>query len=984
MIRRFSTLRRLSGSRFFLVAATAFLFIAGHGEAVEVTNADDVGAGSLRDAIATTPASGTVTFNTAFFATARTITLATPLTINKALTVTGPGRSQLTITGSNARQCLNVGGAAASATVEIRGITFINGSIGAVGGGGAAIGVASATAGVVLTVNILDCSFSGHRAGYFASGTITSGGAVHYGSLSGGAISDCLFENCRAGNGGAIAARERTLQIINSTFRNCSAVLAGGAVHISGSGRLLLSGSQFTGNTAAGIGANTASNLGGALFMSTSAASGLVATTSSFTDNSAVFGGAFAHQAGVVSLETCTFANNSTVSDGGSNTGTGAAIHTTAFSFRLVNTTITRNRSAGSAVFLGTSSAVVPTNCVIIGQTTGTDITGSFVGGGSYNYTSTAAGLSPVNNNNITGTATGARLAPLGAYGFATETCPPLPGSPLIDGGVTAAGIPTIDQRNLPNVGTKDIGAVESRKFTLTLLTGGGQAVPANTAYNPVVLTVAPVSGTDPVEGGLVNFNAPTSPSVPSATPTLQQGLIDAASRAATTTLTSNSNLGTFNLVGGGFGITSLNVPLSIIVPPDLNLVGNAVSIPDGDTTPALTDHTDFGSVLTTGGSLTRTFTIQNTAPVTGGSPLTNLAVDVTDRTMSFSLGTAPPTTLAAGATTTFTVIFNPVSNGAKTLVISIASNDPDENPYTFTVTGFGSNTAPTNLNLSATTSAENSTTSIGSLTTVDPDGADTFTYSLAAGVGSTDNAAFTVSGVFLTWTTPPDFEAKSSYAVRLRTTDAAGSTFERAFTITVTNINEAPTFTPGTSPTVATGTNTLQTLTGWATGMNDGDSTVVQTLTFSTTVLSGATLFTTAPSVAANGTLTFRPTGTAGTASVRVTLTDDATINSTPALGTPVTFNINIGVAAPPPVPVITTLTRANNGAITLVWTTVAGRTYRVRHSTDLQTWTIGFPTTAATTTTQTYTDSTITFTPPAPQTIPRRFYRVEDMTPP
>ena len=983
MTHRFLTLGRFPGSRLFLLASAGILMITGHGEAAEVTNANDAGAGSLREAITTTPASGTVTFNATFFATARTIALATPLTINKALTVTGPGRSQLTITGGNVRQCLNIGGAA-SATVTIRGINFINGFIPAVGGGGAAIGVTSATAGVILTLNIFDCSFSGHRAGYAASGTSTSGGAIHYGSLSEGAISNCLFENCSAMNGGAISARERTLQVIDSTFRNCSAVLAGGAVHISGSGRLLLSGSQFTGNTAAGIGGNTTSNLGGALFLGTSAASGLVATTSSFTDNSAVFGGAFAHQAGVVSLETCTFANNSTVSAGGSNTGTGAAIHTAASSFRLVNTTITRNSSNGSALHLGTSSAVVPTNCVIIGQTTGLDITGVFVGGGSYNYTSTAAGLSPVNNNTITGTATGARLAPPGAYGFATETCPPLPGSLLIDGGVAAAGIPTIDQRNLANNGTKDIGAVESRKFNLTLLTGGGQAVPVNTAYNPVVFTVAPNSGTDPVEGGLVNFNAPTASGVPSATPTIQQGLIDAARRAATTSLTSNSNLGTFNLAGGGLGITSLNVPLSIIVPQDINLVGNAVSIADGDTTPTLTDHTDFGSVLTTGGSLTRTFTIQNTAPVSGGSVLTNLSVDVTDRTRSFSLGITPPTTLAAGASTTFTVMFNPISNGAKSLIISIASNDPDENPYTFTVSGFGTSSPPTDLNLSATTSAENTTTPIGSLTTVDPDSADTFTYTLAPGAGSTDNAAFTVNGPSLQWVTPPDFEVKSNYALRLRTTDAAGSTFERAFTITVTNVNEAPTFTPGTSPTVAAGTNIPQTVTGWATAMNDGDSTVVQTLTFSTTIISGTSLFTTAPSVASNGTLTYRPTGTTGTASVRVTLTDDATIDSNPALGQAVTFSINIGVSGPAPLPVITNFTRATNGTITLVWTTVVGRLYRVRTSENLQTWNPGFPTTTATGTSQTWTDNAVTFTPPQPSLFPRRFYRVEDMTPP
>ena len=38
-----------------------------------------------------------------------------------------------------------------------------------------------------------------------------------------------------------------------------------------------------------------------------------------------------------------------------------------------------------------------------------------------------------------------------------------------------------------------------------------------------------------------------------------------------------------------------------------------AMSIADGDTTPAAADHTDFGGTDVAGGTVTRTFTIQNT-----------------------------------------------------------------------------------------------------------------------------------------------------------------------------------------------------------------------------------------------------------------------------------------------------------------------------------------------------------------------------------
>ena len=78
-----------------------------------------------------------------------------------------------------------------------------------------------------------------------------------------------------------------------------------------------------------------------------------------------------------------------------------------------------------------------------------------------------------------------------------------------------------------------------------------------------------------------------------------------------------------------------------------------------------------------------------------------------------------------------------------------------------------------------------------------------TFTYSLVAGAGSTDNAAFSISGNTLQIAASPNFEAQSSYAIRVRTTDQGGLTFERQFTITVADLNEAPTLGNGTLASV-------------------------------------------------------------------------------------------------------------------------------------------------------------------------------------
>jgi len=105
-------------------------------------------------------------------------------------------------------------------------------------------------------------------------------------------------------------------------------------------------------------------------------------------------------------------------------------------------------------------------------------------------------------------------------------------------------------------------------------------------------------------------------------------------------------------------------------------------------------------------------------------------------------------------------------------------------------------NSAPTDMGLSSTAVNENvaANTTVGTLSSTDPDAGNTFTYSLVSGTGSTDNASFNISGSSLRITNSPDFETKSSYSVRVRTTDQGGLTYEEVFSITINNINETPT----------------------------------------------------------------------------------------------------------------------------------------------------------------------------------------------
>jgi hypothetical protein len=92
----------------------------------------------------------------------------------------------------------------------------------------------------------------------------------------------------------------------------------------------------------------------------------------------------------------------------------------------------------------------------------------------------------------------------------------------------------------------------------------------------------------------------------------------------------------------------------------------------------------------------------------------------------------------------------------------------------------------PTGIDLARVTLYENqaSGTLAGTLSSTDLNSASTFTYSLVAGVGSTDNNSFSISGNQLKAAKSFDYEAKSNYSVRIRTTNPYGLYFEQTFTV--------------------------------------------------------------------------------------------------------------------------------------------------------------------------------------------------------
>ena len=190
--------------------------------------------------------------------------------------------------------------------------------------------------------------------------------------------------------------------------------------------------------------------------------------------------------------------------------------------------------------------------------------------------------------------------------------------------------------------------------------------------------------------------------------------------------------------------------------------------------------------------------------------------------------------------------------------------------------------TPVTDLTLTPGTLPENlANASAGTLTGVG--GTPGFTFSLVSGAGDTDNASFHVDGSVLRITPAADFETQSSYSVRVQAQDSAMQTFAKALTVTITNVNEVPSFTKGANQ-VHTAASGAQSVPGWATAIDDGDSTVTQAVSFEVTLNSNPGLFTTAPAVAANGTLTYTLSGTTGAATITLRILDDTSIGGQPA----------------------------------------------------------------------------------------------------
>ncbi|MCK5851998.1 VCBS repeat-containing protein [bacterium] len=116
----------------------------------------------------------------------------------------------------------------------------------------------------------------------------------------------------------------------------------------------------------------------------------------------------------------------------------------------------------------------------------------------------------------------------------------------------------------------------------------------------------------------------------------------------------------------------------------EISVSGNGYGIPNGDTTPSITDGTDFG-VVGIDTFARKTFDIANS----GNINLTISDILISD-TSAFRVTTSPAESIAPGGSTTFRITFEPEDILIYSGTVSIVNNDNTANPYTFMIKGQG------------------------------------------------------------------------------------------------------------------------------------------------------------------------------------------------------------------------------------------------------------------------------------------------------
>jgi hypothetical protein len=269
------------------------------------------------------------------------------------------------------------------------------------------------------------------------------------------------------------------------------------------------------------------------------------------------------------------------------------------------------------------------------------------------------------------------------------------------------------------------------------------------------------------------------------------------------------------------------------------------------------------------------------------------------------------PTITYTSPNTTGTLQFTPLPNANGTATITVNVNDgTTTTSKTFVVTVNAINDVPaftkgSNPSVQLNAGLQTFTNWASQITDGDPEIVQTLEFVLT----NDNNALFSVQPAIsptgtLTFTPAMGQIGTANLTVKLTDngSNVAPNVNESAtqtFTISVVNTNnQAPVFTKGADPTVLEDAG-LQTVPNWATGIDDGDVTLVQQVTFEIVGNTNPNLFSVPPAVSETGTLTYTPSPNAnGTALITLRLRDNG-LGTAPNVNVSGNQSFNINVTA-------------------------------------------------------------------------------------
>ncbi|HZQ29449.1 MAG TPA: Ig-like domain-containing protein, partial [Acidimicrobiales bacterium] len=231
------------------------------------------------------------------------------------------------------------------------------------------------------------------------------------------------------------------------------------------------------------------------------------------------------------------------------------------------------------------------------------------------------------------------------------------------------------------------------------------------------------------------------------------------------------------------------------------------------------------------------------------------------------------------------------------------SQTSPQPTPPNTTFTGYEALNQPPVVAAANATTLEDQNTPV-TLSATDGDG-DPTTFAIASGPGTgtlgTISAPSCSGGVpntcTATVTYTPTADTNGADSFTYTASDSFATSTPATADLTVTPVNDAPSFTKGSDPTVAEDSGT-STVSLWATSISAGPSDESsQTVTFNVTGNTNPGLFGTAPAVSSDGTLTYTPAANAnGSATITLTIQDNGgTANGGADTSAPQSFDINV-----------------------------------------------------------------------------------------